>query len=119
MTLRQLIEIVGEQPWVLVGVFSALPVAAWLTGRLQPAGAGGTPPWRSIYAVLVYLACVPGVVAVVLVALHLSFSGANLLDLDLLVFFLPPLSMVATLALIGRRVDFEDVPGFDRLFGLM
>ncbi|MEM7352705.1 MAG: hypothetical protein AAF657_18035, partial [Acidobacteriota bacterium] len=47
------------------------------------------------------------------------FSGANLLDLDLLVFFLPPLSMVATLALIGRRVDFEDVPGFDRLFGLM
>ena len=58
-------------------------------------------------------------VAAVLVAYTLFFTDESLLDLDLLVFFLPPASMVATLALIGRNVDFDDVPGFDRLYGLM
>ena len=129
MTLRMLIESAGEHPLVLLALFVAPPAAAWVAGRLHGRGEssvrwdGGRSnigsPWRQGYAVLVYLTCVPGVVAAVLVAYTLFFTGENLLDVDLLVFFLPLASMVATLVLIGRNVDFDDIPGFDRLFGLM
>src|SRR5439155_8979048 len=35
------------------------------------------------------------------------------------IYFLPIATMIATLLLIRRNVDFEAVPGFDRLSGLM
>jgi hypothetical protein len=119
MTLRELIALVGEQPLLLVAWFVAVPLVAWLMGRLHAHGQGGRSPWRYLYAVLVYLACVPGMLSAVLTAYALFFTRENLLDLDALVFLLPIASMAITLALIGSAVRFEQVPGFDRLSGLM
>jgi hypothetical protein len=68
---------------------------------------------------LVYLVCVPGMFAAVITAYTLFFSGENLLDANLLVYFLPIASMVATLVLIRKNVSFDEIPGFDHLSGLM
>ena len=119
MTTREFIRLAGEHWLVLTGVFLALPLITWLCGQAHARGQGGASPWKYIYAVLVYLACVPGLFAAVLTAYTLFLSHENLLDVNPLVYFLPLASMIVTLVLLRKNVDFEEVPGFDRLSGLM
>jgi hypothetical protein len=119
MTTRELIQQVDRQPWIPLAVLLATPVAAGLLGRLKGQDGGGQAPWKYFYAVLVYLACVPGIFAAVVTAYLLFFSRENLLDLSLLVSGLPIASMIVTLVLIRNSVSFDLVPGFDRLSGLM
>jgi len=119
MTTRDLIEWAGQHPAMLSLAFVAPPVLAWLAGRLHGPERGKLPPWKYLYAVLVYLVCVPGMFSAVITAYSLFISRENLLDANLLVYFLPLVSMIATLVLIRKNVSFDDVPGFDRLSGLM
>jgi hypothetical protein len=119
MTTRDLIQWAGQHPVILLPAFVAPPGLAWLVGRLHGKENGRLPPWNYLYAVLVYLVCVPGMFAGVITAYTIFFSGENLLDANLLVYVLPIASMVATLVLIRKNVSFDDVPGFDRLSGLM
>ena len=119
MTTRDLIQWAGQHSMLLLLVFIAPPLIAWLAGRLHGKEQGKLPPWKYLYSVLVYLVCVPGMFASVITAYSLFFSRENLLDANLLVYFLPIASMIATLVLIRKNVSFDDVPGFDRLSGLM
>ena len=68
---------------------------------------------------LVYISCVPGLFAAVVTGYMLFFTSANLLEVNALVYLLPAASMVVTLILLGKNVDFDAVPGFHRLSGLM
>lgn len=119
MTVRDLIELAGRQPLALAAFFVVPPVAAWICGVWHGRGNGGKAPWKYVYSVLVYLACVPGVFAAVVTAYSLFFRNESMLDVNLLVYFLPLVSMIVTLVLIRRNVTFDEVPGFDRLAGLM
>ena len=119
MTTRDLIQLAGQHPLVLVVAFVVPPLLAWLLGQMHDRRHGGEAPWKYFYAVLVYLACVPGMFSGVITAYTLFFSRENLLDANLLVYFLPIVSMIATLIFIRKNVSFDDVPGFDRLSGLM
>jgi hypothetical protein len=119
MTIRDLVELAGRYPLPLAGACAAPPLLAWLMGLMHPRGQGGLAPWKYLAAVLVYLACVPGMFAGVLTAYTLFFSRENLLDANVLVYLLPIASMVATLVLVRKDVPFSEVPGFDRLSGLM
>src|SRR6266545_5974271 len=119
MTTRDLIHQADQHPVALATALAAPPLIAWLVGWLHSRGQGGAVPWKYLYAVLVYIACVPGMFAGVLTAYTLFFSRENLLDTNPLVYFLPIVSMVVTLVLIRKNVSFEEVPGFDRLSGLM
>jgi hypothetical protein len=119
MTTREFIDLAGQHWIVPTAVFVALPMITWLCGRIHSHGQGGAAPWKYCYSVLVYLACVPGLFASVLTAYTLFLSRENLLDVNPLVYFLPVVSMVVTLVLMRKNVDFKEVPGFDRLSGLM
>jgi hypothetical protein len=119
MTLRDLIQAAGNHPAPIVAALVTIPALAWLAGVCHRTGEGRNAPWKYAYSVLVYLACIPGTFAAVLTAYAMFFRNENLLDANLLIYFLPILSMVATLVLIRKRVSFDDVPGFDRLSGLM
>src|SRR5678816_4338447 len=119
MTTRELIQKTDSHPWLIAGLFIALPALAWLSGRLHAKGNGGNSPWKYVYSVLVYLACVPGLFAAVITAYTLFFTRENLLDVNPVVYLVPIVSMVVTLVLIRQNVDFDLVPGFDRLSGLM
>ncbi|MFA5263361.1 MAG: hypothetical protein WC378_06005 [Opitutaceae bacterium] len=119
MTIGDLIRQADQQSLLLAGTFGAVPLVAWMMGRLHQSGQGGLSPWKYVYAVLVYLACVPGMFASVLTAYVLFFGHENLLNVNLLVYFLPIVSMVVTLVFIRKSVPFDAVPGFDRLSGLM
>ena len=119
MTTREFIHLAGQHPVALAAAFVAPPVVAWAMGRLHERGRGGVAPWKYLYAVLVYLACVPGMFAGVLTAYVLFMSHENLLDVNPLIYFLPVVSMIVTLVFIRKNVAFDEVPGFERLSGLM
>ena len=119
MTLRHLIHSSGQY-WVPVfAILVAVPVISFLVGRSHRDGDGRNAPWKFAYAGLVYLACVPGIFSVVITAYTLFFSKDNLLDVDPVIYFLPIATMIGTLVLIRKRVSFDDVPGFNRISGLM
>jgi hypothetical protein len=119
MSTREFIELAGHHWLVLLAIFLAPPLAAWLCGWVHGRSGGGNAPWKYCYSVLVYLTCVPGTFAAVITAYTFFFTRENLLDVNPLVYFLPIVSMVATLVLIHKNVTFDLVPGFDRLEGLM
>jgi hypothetical protein len=119
MTTRELIQLTDRHPLALAAAFVIPPVAAWVIGRVHERGRGGASPWKYLYSALVYFACVPGMFAGVLTAHALFISHENLLDVNPLVYFLPIVSMVVTLVLVRKNVTFDEVPGFDRLSGLM
>ena len=119
MTLRQLLEWFSQYPWVLAGLFLIPPVLVLIAGLIHDRGRGGQVPWRYLYAVLIYAACVPGMGAAVVTTYAMVFGHESLMDMNLMVSIVPIVSMLLTLLLAKRNVDFDLVPGFDRLFGLM
>jgi hypothetical protein len=119
MTLNDLIKLANGHLLAPLIFFIAPPVIAWLCGRVHGRGNGGNAPWKYIYAVLVYLVCIPGLFASALTGYELFFQRGDLMNVNLAIYFLPIVSMVVTLIFIHKTVAFENVPGFDRLSGLM
>jgi len=119
MTTRQLLEIASQHTHLLLGGFGAPPVLAVLLRLWHGRGWGGEAPFKYIYSVLIYLVCIPGMLAATLTGYALLFTGQNLLDVNLLIYALPMACMALTLLVISRAVRFEQIPGFRRLSGLM
>ena len=119
MTLRELFAAVDAARVPLLIGLGAVVVLTALIGLLHGRGNGGRAPWRHMYAFLVYAVCVPGIFAAVAVVYALLFSNENLLDLNAAAYVAPIASMVLTLGLMRRNVSFDEVPGFQRLTGLM
>lgn len=119
MTLRDLIVQAGQHPQWLALYFGIIPLLALLLPLFHKKGFGEFGPWNYLYSLLTYLSCIPGLMSAVLVGYSLFFVHENLLDANPLVYFLPLVSMFATLVLIRKQVDFDKLPGFDRLSGLM
>ncbi len=120
MTIEELLRIIGTHPLALVGLLALAPALSAVIGLMHEPGAGGVSPWKYLHSLLVYIACVPGMFAVVLTVYALFFRNESLLRVNLLVYFLPIVSMAATLLLTRRAVrSFDEVPGFGRLWGFM
>lgn len=119
MTARELIAAGAANPGLLQGALASIPAAAFLLGRAHAPGEGGKDPWRRAYSALVYAACIPGTFSVSLVAYTLFATSENLLDVSIAVYFAPIAQMVLSLVIMARNVDFEEVPGFDKIWGLM
>lgn len=118
MTLREGITWLGQHPQYLLIALLGLPLLGFLMNLIPRSQRDkGLSPW--IYSLLTHLACLPGTMAAVLLAYSLFFTHENLLDVNLLVYFGPLASMLLTLAILGRQVRFQDLPGFDRLAGLI
>ena len=118
MTPRQFFVWATRDPWVVVAVFAALPFLSVLLG-LVARGRGNDRPWKYVYSVLVYVACVPGMLGLMTTAYVLLFTRENLLDMNMLVTLAPAASMALTLLIASRNVRFRPLPGFGRLSGLI
>ena len=100
---------------------AALAAPAVVAGGLQLTPALHHPrgPLALTWSTVVYAACVPGICAITLVLYMMLFQRHDLLKLDVLAVFGPVASMVATLGLAGRKVNIGDLPGVDRLGGML
>lgn len=75
--------------------------------------------WRYVYAVLVYLACIPGIFAVTLNVYLFLFERQSIWDINLGAQVLPILTMAGTLMLIRQKIPFTYIPGFGKLSGFL
>ncbi len=120
MTIEELLRIVGTHPLALVGLLALAPILSAVVGLVHGREGGGVSPWKYLHSLLVYVACIPGMFAVVLTVYALFFRNDSLLRVNLLLYFLPIVTMAATLLLNRRAVrSFDEIPGFGRLWGLM
>jgi hypothetical protein len=119
MSINDLLAELGHRPLVAFAVLASVPLAALLWSLLQGRRSGSESPWKYGYSILVYLACIPGTFAGILVCYALFFTRQNLLAVNAIIYFLPLATMAIALLIVRRRVDFKDVPGFGRLSGLI
>lgn len=120
MTVREFTEMIASFPaYKVLLFFTVPPLVSFLAGILHGKGKGNASPWKYIYSVLIYWVCVPGIFSAVMTLYTIFFTGENLLDQNILIYILPVVSMVVSLVFINKNVSFDDIPGFDRIYGLM
>lgn len=118
MTINQLLQN-SASPVILLTFFIGLPLLAFAIGFFHQRKNGERGNTRYVYSVLTYLSTIPGTFSATLILYGMFFVHTNLLNVNVLVYFLPLLSMFATLMIIGRQAQFSRLPGFDRLSGLL
>lgn len=119
MCIKDLLGAAGSHSALLGAVWLCVPIAAWCLSFFRRGKAAETSPYNYLYAVLIYVTCIPGLLAATVVAYSLFFTNENLLGTDLLVTLVPILSMGVTLGIIRNTVNTRSLPGFQRLSSLI
>ncbi len=118
MTVEQFFSFISQKPALLITYFIALPAIAlllWLWGE----GKGHKPPLNYVYSVLVYLVCVPGILAFTFNIYLFLFERASIYQMNIYTQIFPILSMILTLVFIRKNVEYQYIPGFSRLSTLL
>lgn len=118
MTLHDLFNQVAQNYWPLAIFFISLPLVAWLVGQLAN-GSRDIKFWGIVYAVLVYAVCIPGIFAVTLNVYLFLFERQSIWQANIIMQFLPVLSMALTLMIIKQKIPFSLIPGFGKLSGFL
>ncbi|MBK7243425.1 MAG: hypothetical protein LKG19_00280 [Saprospiraceae bacterium] len=118
MTLQQFFDYVVSNPSATLWYFLGVPLIAFVAGIFSK-NEGHLSPWNYVYAVLIYMVCLPGIFAVTLNIYFFFWERRSILDTELFIQVIPILSMIASLSIIKQNVDLDLVPGFDKLSGLM
>ncbi|KQS28137.1 hypothetical protein [Dyadobacter sp. Leaf189] len=118
MTLTQLFQYISSNPWPAVAFFALMPVLAWLIGELAN-GSRDVQFWSYVYAVLVYAVSIPGIFAFTLNIYLFLFERQSIWQANIILQFLPIISLALTLMLIKRKIPFALIPGFGKISGLL
>lgn len=118
MTLQEFFDLLRLHPTYIWSFFAFLPLTALLAGLIGK-GEGHLSPWKYLYSALIYLACVPGIFAITLNVYLFLFERRSIMETELYTQVLPIVSMLLVVFLVKRNVSLKQVPGFDRLSGLM
>lgn len=118
MTLGEFFDLLAGNPAYIIFFFSIIPFSALLAGILGK-GEGHISPWKYLYSALLYFSCVPGIFAVTLSVYFFLFERRSIMETDVYTQILPVASMLLTIFIIRKNVDLENVPGFDKLSGLI
>ena len=119
MTLEDFLRYLsGINPVTILLIFLLPPVLTLLIGLFQKDESPGGPV-RYLYSFLVYLVSIPGVFSCVLTAYSLFFLKQNLLQVNLIIYFGPIISMILTLGLVRRKISWDELPGVDRFFAFV
>lgn len=118
MTLQNIFESAAANNFLLIYYFLIIPVLALVIGLISGKDAKENP-WQYLFSVIVYLVCVPGIFSIILCAYLMAFEQQSLMEVNVLVYFLPIISMFGTLAIVKQKLDLVEVPGFGRISGLI
>ena len=118
MTLSQLFNHISENPWPAVMYFLLLPIVTWIIG-LVSTGSREVKLWSYVYAVLVYAICIPGVFAVTLNIYLFLFERQSIWQANVVLQFLPVISMILSLMLVKSKIPFSLIPGFGKISGFL
>lgn len=119
MSVEEFIYFLSQQKNYVLGFLLAMPIICILLRLFHGRFRGYFSPWKYIYSVITYLICIPGMFSLSLIFYYLLFLHENLLTLDIYVCYLPVISMLITLTIMHNSIDINDLPGFNKLSGLM
>lgn len=118
MTLHDFFTFLSEHPVYTISYMVFVPAMAGIIGILADDKANRSP-WKEFYMILLYMICIPGIFAISLLVYSFLFEKQSIYNIDLITHVLPIVSMVATILLIRRSASLDDIPGFDKLTGLI
>ncbi len=118
MTLQEFFNLLGENPTIILLYFIGLPLVAGLA-LIFGKGEGNISPWKEFYSAIVYMACIPGVFAVTLNVYLFLFERQSIFESNIYTQIIPILTMMVTLWFVRRNTCFEDIPGFEKIGGLV
>ncbi len=118
MTLSQLFQEISKNHWPVTLFFLLLPIVTWVIG-LVSIGSKNVKFWSYVYAVLVYAICIPGVFAVTLNIYLFLFERQSIWQANIILQFLPVISMILSLILIKSKIPFSLIPGFGKISGFL
>ena len=119
MTIQDILILLGKFPLHITIIFCALPLFTALVRIVQGRMDCGDSSLRYIYTIIIYSVCFPGIISLLLTGYSIFFLKANLLKVNIVIYFLPILSMIVALAIIHYKNSFNDIPGFDKIQGFM
>ncbi len=119
MSLRDLLTWLNSHSWQLMLLLVWPPTLSFLLSFKSGRKKESHLKLKYLYSVIVYSTTIPGILATVLTGYALFFTKENLLDVNLITYLAPIVAMLATLFLVAKNIDFNDIPGFDRISGLM
>ena len=117
MTVQDFINWFGNNPNVVLSYFCVIVMIA-LLGLLFVNQSNFKSPINYAYTLLIYAVTIPGLLALILLLYSFFFLKTNLLQLDLIAYFVPLLAMIVTLVIVNRTISMKQIPGFDKLSGL-
>ena len=118
MSINQWLQSINN-PVILIACFVSIPVMAFFIGFFHQRVRGERTKLRYVYSGLTYISTIPGTFSISLIGYSVFFIRSNLLDVNFLIYFLPAISMLVTLIIIGKQAEFSRLPGFNRLSGLI
>jgi len=118
MTLGDFFNAISDNPSIACFLFVSVPLTAFLASIFGK-NEGAKRPWKELYSILVYLACIPGIFAITLNVYLFLFERQSVMDTNIYTQIVPVVSMFLTLWLIRKNVSFDEIPGFDKMGGLI
>ncbi len=118
MTVQEFFNLIHNHPTYSLYFYLGVPAFALLISWISEPNCY-LEPWKYIYSILIYAACIPGIFAVTLNIYFFFWERRSIMDAEVYIQILPILTMILTLFIIRRYVSFEAIPGFDKLSGLI
>lgn len=118
MTISELSKELSNYNSAFIIYLVAVPLVTFLYQYVHKRGYGIYSPHKYVYAILIYLTCIPGIFGSILTGYTLFILRGNLLHVNLFVYFLPIVSMIVTVVFMKKVVSLDRIPGFEKLWGL-
>ena len=116
-SLLDLIQRLGDHRGVIAAVLLVIPALSWIIGQLLKRASRKTA--ANFLALPIFMTVPLGTVMACVLGYLVFIVRENVLAYDAVLLFGPVLSMALTLFAVSKVLPFEEIPGFDRLSGLM
>ncbi|WP_438712233.1 hypothetical protein ACSTS3_07415 [Aquimarina muelleri] len=117
MTVQDIIQWFENYPFLIIGYFTIL-IFISLLGLAMVNRRNFKSPITLLYSLLVYAVTIPGLLALIITAYSFLFLKTNLLEINILAYFVPIIAMIIVLFIINKTVPMHLIPGFGKLSGL-
>ncbi len=117
MTIQDLLDWFSQNENLILGYFIALLMLTIFI--ILIINHNNSKNLKYVISSLVYAVTIPGILSVMLTLYTIFMLQQNLLEVNIIAYFIPIVAMIVTLIIINKKISMSTIPGFDRLSGLM
>lgn len=118
MSIDNLLKLAEDNNWLILAFLLGLPVFTFLLAKIYK-DRPERHPLDYVFTLIIYLIVIPGMFSFCLVGYSFMFIRQNMLQVNMVIYFLPLISMGLVFYIISRVTDFDLLPGFKKLSALM